>query len=190
MNDELQALAESPTLDNYVRLRELLLESPGFSADISELEKLTRLCVSNRWPQARALADEMFPRWLLSSRFHYWAALAAEATGDEEDAELERFLATTCLDAILKTGSGTCESPFVITYPSDVRDVLLIRRLRSSSQCLVEDAAGFRDRVLCSGTAGKVGREVWFDCDAIIRAGLTNWSAESLPLTMAAGRRW
>lgn len=186
MNDELQALAESPTLDNYLRLRELLLESPGFAADVAELEKLTRLCVAERGAEARRLADELFPRWLLSPRFHYWAACAAEMTDDAEDAELERFLSTTCLDAILATGSGTRESPFVITYPSDIRDILLFRRLRLASQSLVEEPEGFRDRVLCQG-----GREVWFDCDAIIRTGaFSAWSSESLPLTLASGRRW
>jgi len=191
MNDELQALAESPTLDNYLRLRELLLESPDFSADMAELERLTRFCLAERGEEALRLADEMFPRWLLSSRFHYWAACAAEMTGDAEDAELERFLSTTCLEAILATGAGTRESPFVVTYPSDVRDVLLFRRLRIASQQLTEEADGFRDRVLCQGPLGKGGREVWFDCDAILRAGcVANWSGETLPLTVAAGRRW
>jgi hypothetical protein len=64
--------------------------------------------------------------------------------------------------------------------------VLLFRRLRVASQALTEDTEGFRDRVLCTR-----GREVWFDCDAIIRSsGLANWTSESLPLTLASGRRW
>jgi hypothetical protein len=169
MRDELEALVHQPTAKNYRQLRERLLSAGDPLAHLAQLDELTRLISFERWPAAARALDKMWVAGLLSPRMHYWAACVAEQRGDEEDADLERGLFQTVLAALLATGRGTPEAPFLITYLSDVHDLLMHLQLRPLDRRLVEHDGRWCDVVRCRG-----GRELWCDVADLVARSARN----------------
>lgn len=187
MQEELRSLVESPTAENYRRVRAQLLAAADGGASLGDLAALGAACETRRWTQAARLVARMWRPWLLSPRVHYFAALVAEARGDAADAELERCLFTTCLDAMLATGRGDERSPYLVTYLSDVNDLVAARKLHPLDRRVVETGEGYCDVVRCRGD-----RTVWCDVsELVLRTGLTvvQETLDQAPLTVAAPRR-
>jgi hypothetical protein len=164
MRDHYQAFLERPTAANYRRVRAAILSLPEFDASPLALHELDRLFRRKRLDAARQRVEELLPTWLLSPRFHFLAARLAERLGDEADLELERFVATTCLEGLLLTGDGSRRFPYLITYHSDVHDVLQFQRRRVAQQALHEHRGRRYDVVQCGG-----GESCWFDSTDLFR---------------------
>lgn len=163
MHAEFQALIELPTAENFRQVRELVLAQSSYDPLGLELAALEQAGHRRAWRKASNLASEMMERWLLSPRFHYWVALAADALGDEADAELERFLFGACLDALASTGDGSRERPYLVTHLADVYDLLAWRGLDPESQSLVR-----RGDRHCDLVQTKEGLQVWFDVTEVL----------------------
>lgn len=163
MHAEFQALVELPTAENFRQVRELVLARPDYDPLGRDLAALEQAGLRGAWSKVARLIDAMLETWLLSPRFHYWAALAAEARGDEADAELERFLFGACLDALSRTGDGTLARPYLVTHLADIYDLLAWRGEEPARQSLVGRGAGFADLVVT-----REGREVWFDVSEVL----------------------
>jgi len=168
MQDELQAFLETPTARTYRQVREVLLEEVAATCSAetlsaSVLVELAELAAADQFYAVLERIDELQPAWALSPRVHYLAAVAADEVGDAEGAELERFIFQSCLDGILATGDGTAQSPYLITYSSDVHDVLLALGLEPRSQTLVEQHGLLCDVVRCTDD-----EEVWFELTGVL----------------------
>jgi hypothetical protein len=168
MQDELQTFLETPTARTYRQVREALLEEVAATCSAetlsaSVLVELTELAAADQFQAVLERIDELQPAWALSPRVHYLAAVAADELGDAESAELERFVFQSCLDGILATGEGTPQSPYLITYPSDVYDVLLALGVEARSQKLVEQRG-----LLCEGVRCTDDEEVWFELTGVL----------------------
>lgn len=168
MQEELQTFLEAPTARNYRRVRESLLEyvasldaAPSLSPRI--IAELTELTLAEQFSAVLAQVDELQPAWALSPRVHYLAALAAEESGDQEGAELERFTFQSCLEGILATGDGTADAPYLITYLSDEYDVLCALGLETQSQVMLEQRGMICDVAKCLD-----GEEVWFELTGVV----------------------
>jgi hypothetical protein len=117
---------ESPTRRLFLRLRQQLLRQRAAPIRLEPLVELSAQIREGKLRRAVELADGMSETWLLSPRFHYLRGVAADGLQDTETAELARFEMSACLDGLLATGTGARRQPYIVTYFSDVFDVLTI----------------------------------------------------------------
>ncbi len=103
------------------------------------------------------MQDEMGPTWLLSPCFHFWSARLSEMVGDVDGAELEHFEFQACLTGLMATGDGGHDSPFRVTYTSDVQDILISLGFDSVVQRVIQHPNGIVDAVRC-----RHGKELYF----------------------------
>lgn len=164
MRDEFQAFVEDPTGENFQFARDALLNEFGIRADALDLAELSRLADDGCFDELRTKVQAMMPDWALSPRVHYLAACAAEQLGDDDDAELERFLFTSCLRGLYATGDGSPARPFLVTYVSDESAVVETLGLRARRQTLIERDGSRFDVVTCYD-----GSEIWFDVTDLLR---------------------
>ena len=93
----------------------------------------------------------------LSPAVHALAAESARAAGDDADGELEEFLLAACLHAILETGDGTAEAPYLVVCTADERHVCQALDLEPGPQALINASGTSLDVVQCLD-----GTDVWF----------------------------
>ncbi|MBC7854106.1 MAG: DUF4919 domain-containing protein [Pirellulaceae bacterium] len=164
MQSALRAFVAQPSRENYLAAREELLASSRRTLDAAELDSLSLLADANDVNGLTEALAHLPPIAALVPRVHYYAALAAEAKGDEQDLELERMLLVICLRAILMTGDGSEESPYVVVAASDELDLLDELDLSPASQSLVHRGDGIFDVIGCQD-----GSEIWFDASAMVK---------------------
>lgn len=164
MHQQYQAFLEEPTAANYRRARSAMLALDDFEASPLLLHEVARLCDRRRFDEAHERLEAMAADWALSPRYHELAARVAEQLDDEEDAELERFVAACCLRGVLATGDGSRRFPYLVTYNSDAQDILRFRGLEPLRQALHEHRGRRYDVVECHD-----GTRCWFDVTDIFR---------------------
>ena len=164
MPSALRAFVAHPSRENYLQAREELLAASPHALDAAALDSLSLLADAADLKGLTSALDGLPPIAALVPRVHYHAALAAEARGDEQDLELERMLLVICLRAILMTGDGSEEAPYVVCAASDELDLLDELDLAAESKSLVHRGDGTFDVVRCED-----GSEIWFDVSALVQ---------------------
>ena len=164
MQSALRAFVAQPSRENYLAAREELLAAASRSLTAAELDSLSLLADAEDVNGLTEALGHLPPIAALVPRVHYYAALAAEARGDEQDLELERMLLVICLRAILMTGDGNEESPYVVSAASDELDLLDELDLVAVSKSLVHRGDCAFDVVRCDD-----GTVVWFDASAMVQ---------------------
>jgi hypothetical protein len=155
MESTYEEFLRQPSRKSYVQLQQRILARGRVKQE--SLSRLIDLCESGQYDDAAQLQDEMSMTWLLSPSFHLWSARIAAALDDAEGVELEQFQFDACVTGLLATGNGTRESPYLVTYTSDVRDVVAVRNQRLVAQHLVRQPQGCFDLVACDDNS-----ELWF----------------------------
>lgn len=125
-----------PTAGGFARLRQLVLADPRYEPYSGADKDLEALVLEGRFAEVRPAFDAMMPGWLLSPKAHTLASFAAMKLGDARGAQMEQFIASRCLQAILQTGDGSDESPYVVTQIADEYDILQDHGRRSVAQSL------------------------------------------------------
>lgn len=96
--------------------------------------------------------------YLLSPGAHLLLGDIYEKLGDEESARRERTIAIRCVKAILASGDGTADRPYLVTRVSDEYDVLAYLKKPMERQSLQQRGGRACDVMCC-----KDGSEIWFD---------------------------
>lgn len=164
MQSALRAFVAQPSRENYLAARAELLEDSSRSLEPAELDSLSLLADAGDIKGLSAALAHLPPIAALVPRVHYYAALAAEALGDDEDLELERMLLVICLRAILMTGDGSEDSPYIVSAASDELDLLDELDLMAVSTSLIHRGDAAFDVVRCED-----GTIVWFDASAMVQ---------------------
>jgi hypothetical protein len=164
MHNELQAFLEHPTSRNYRKVRDAILRDPEFRCGGLEMAEVAELCQRGCFARAQVKIAELMPDWALSPRIHFYAAWAARELGDQQEAELEQFLLSSCVQGLLGSGDGSKSHPYLVSQTADVYDVLQALGQRPCRQMLVERGAGRFDVVVCDD-----GSEIWFDVTDLLR---------------------
>lgn len=164
MRDEFQTFVEHPTAENYLLARDAILSDADGRTRTADLAELAELFGQGDFQAAREKIEGMMPAWALSPRVHFLAAQAAEQLGDDEDADLEKFLFSACLQGLLATGDGSLARPYQVAQTADEYDVLLALGSLAKGQVLVEHGGGHYDVVTCED-----GTRVWFEVSDLIR---------------------
>lgn len=156
------AFLEDPSTENFRAAQRALIDSEEYEPYSNELESVEELVDQERWIDAEEAFRAAMPNLLLSPRAHLVAGMLAEHAEEADRAEFERAIAGLCARAIVETGEGTCERPYIVTRTTDVYDVLGFLGKRPTGQALVGDGNGrhFDQMTLEDGT------ELWFDITA------------------------
>jgi hypothetical protein len=168
---EFARFLESPSRATYLAARSAWLRLSMQPLHPAELTELAARLAQGDTAGVIATAHDWKSRGALSPRVHYLTAEAHTVRGETEQAELERWVFSTCLQGILATGDGTRKKPFVIAQLTDEYDVLKLHGLECEQQRLVQ-----RGRRTCDVLACSDGSEVWFEINALMRV-----PAEALP---------
>ena len=163
MERQLTAFVERPSRQTYLSVRDAVLRAAPLPLAATDLADLERLLESGAAQEAIDRLDALPPSKVLSPRVHLLAAEAAEAVGDLENGEVERFLFVLCLQGLLATGDGTPGDPYLVCHATDEYDVLEALDLQPAGQKLVEHHGRLCDVLLCTN-----GREVWFDASPMV----------------------
>ncbi len=115
---------EKPSLMRWLAVREQLLGQPEFQPYDWIWRQLESDFAADAYPEVLALSQRLARFGCLSPRFHVLTGMAAEALGDNCVANCEKRRTHLCLEAILQTGQGTEQSPYLSTYPGDCHDVM------------------------------------------------------------------
>ena len=177
LEDAWRVFLERPSCASFTTLRELVLQE-AYAPSAVVLVELAQFLADEEHGEVVQRVEELMPAWALCPRIHYLAGCAAEALGDEEEAELCHFLSISCIDGILRTGDGSRSDPWLATYPSDARDCLTRLGLTITSQQLLDDG----DRLLDVMTADDE-KCYCFDVTELVAAG-----AESESVAEVAGK--
>lgn len=164
MPSALRAFVAHPSRENFLRARDELLAASPRPLDAAALDSLSLLADTGDVQGLSTALDALPPIAALVPRVHYHAALAAEARGDEQDLELEQMLLVICLRAILMTGDGSEEAPYIVSAGTDELDLLDELDLEAASKSLIHRGDGAFDVVLCED-----GSEIWFDVSALVQ---------------------
>jgi hypothetical protein len=160
---EFEAFAKSPTPANFLAARAALLSRSQRPLTAEDLSRLLNLLAGGDPAAVSQAIDELPPIAALSPAVHAVAARAAEAAGSDEDCQLERFLLLTCLEAILQSGEGTEDAPYIVTCTTDERHVCEMLGLVPRSQALTNRRATALDVVECD-----TGVTIWFDVSGLV----------------------
>ena len=149
---------EGPTLDRWLAVREQLLRQADFDPYSALWRELESAFAAMHYERVLELSDHLERVGCLSPRFHFLTGIAAFEIGDLERAKWEQYCSQTCLQAIVQSGLGTPESPYLSTYPGDCYDVVMALGLAARGQALVD-----REGSWCDVLTAEDGREFWFD---------------------------
>ncbi len=162
MKRALKALAIAPSGSTFLAAYQALSRSSRTLA-ADEVSHLLALLESRERAALAAALDDLPPLSALSPAVHWISRQAARAEGNEEDALLEEFLLDACLTAILDTGNGSAESPYVVICTADERHVCQALGLEPGPQALLHDSGLALDVVQCLD-----GTDVWFDVSRLV----------------------
>jgi hypothetical protein len=161
MADEFSDFLADPTGATFLRLRERLLDSPGYDFHSGALDELEELINGGQYDAVPDKISELMPGWLLSPRVHQLAGHAAQETGDPARAAREGYLAKACLRGLLQSGDGSRARPYRVTHVADEYDVLDYLAKEVAEQRVVEGDGGAFDVIGCAD-----GSQLWFDISA------------------------
>jgi hypothetical protein len=162
MQRQFSQFVELPSRENYLAACRAVLRATPLPLAASDLAELVRLLDAADYQEVLDRIELLPPSKALSPRVHFLAAEAAEALGDTETGEVERFLFVLCLQGLLATGDGTLASPFVVCHATDEHDILEAVDREPAGQSLVCHEGRMLDAVTCTD-----GRQYWFDVSAL-----------------------
>ena len=108
--------------------------------------------------EAQSQLRKAMPGLLVSPQAHFYASLAAGKLGDAAAAARETSLGKKCLAALLQTGNGSPEKPYLVTFVSDEYDILHALTKRAKLQAVISKDGKSFDRIECED-----GTELWFE---------------------------
>ncbi len=158
MDDPFLVFLRDPTAENFLAVRQEVITHADYSFYSDGLDQLTELCEQQFYEEVPDHLRTMMPNWLLTPRVHMYAAMAADARGDTDEAELERLTAYACLQGIRASGDGTHQKPYLVTHSADEDDLMEFLQWALVERDLIEEGDRILDCVRCQS-----GREVWFD---------------------------
>lgn len=143
------------------------------SADVADPEsrldywaELHQLFDQRRYQHLYLRCSDLFALTCLSPRLHFWMGVAAIETRQAALSQQHRTAMQALLRALIDSGDGTREEPFVVTYVSDEYDILRALGLQAVSQRMLERSDGRYDVI-----GADDGQPYWFDVSRVVPAG-------------------
>lgn len=161
---DLDRLLKEPTAENYLEALDELAQGEGYEPYRDHMETLRLGMMGQDYRKVLEHVSESASTLMLSPVAHHYAAKAATEIGDDERAGVEQVLLSVMMNAMLATGDGTRNRPYVISILADEPAVCGVKDFSPSTQQLVH----YADRVL-DVLVDDEGRELAFDITRIHR---------------------
>ncbi|MCA9790684.1 MAG: hypothetical protein KC910_02785 [Candidatus Eremiobacteraeota bacterium] len=113
-----------PGLATYETLRQEVIALEAFRPEHTAPEEVWELIEAERFDEAAAMARAQFPNHLLNPGLHIALGVVAEKKGDEKASDLEFYFAQKLREALLATGDGSLEHPYVVTRASEEYSIM------------------------------------------------------------------
>lgn len=159
------ALLEDPSRENYLRLWEAVTTAPDYAPYDDPYSPIETALEAGDNDAAKAAVIDVISRWALSPRIHMLASITAQRLGDEEQAKFEAMFCARCIHAMLATGDGSTESPYLVTCTADEYDLLSHLGKELETQSLAQEGETTFDVMKC-----KDGSEIHFDVTRVINS--------------------
>lgn len=115
------------TAGEFLALRASVFELPDFNAlDNGGINTASDLLTAGRAEEAYELLKQQERLWILNPRYHQLMTLVFESLGMDKEQEQSARMFRGTLDALINTGNGSRENPYLITRPDDEVDILLL----------------------------------------------------------------
>ena len=153
-----ESLLEEPSIDKFLHMRKSLVSSKNYCPYSTEINDMDT-CVNTGDAQgAIDLFRSTLPNLLISPSAHFVLSAAYECLGNKEQTDFEKHMWSFLVGAILETGKGTRQHPYLVSRISDEYDVLFALEKERGKQELCPEEGRFIDVQTCSD-----GTQVYFD---------------------------
>jgi hypothetical protein len=109
----------NPSLATYEALRDRVIDLPSFRPEQSGDSRIWDLLEEGRIEEAEPIAEAARTEFLLSPATHVALGAIAQKKGDEGGSRLEFTFANNLRYALMETGDGSLDDPYVINRVSD-----------------------------------------------------------------------
>ncbi|MGE0491004.1 MAG: hypothetical protein AB7S38_17485 [Vulcanimicrobiota bacterium] len=113
-----------PGLPTYETLRQQVIDLEAFRPEQAAPDQVWELIEAERLDEAEEMARAQFPNHLLNPGLHIALGVVAEKKGDEKASDLEFYFAQKLREALLATGDGSLERPYVVTRASEEYSIM------------------------------------------------------------------
>lgn len=158
MRELFASLMSKPTRETYLELRRQLIDSEHYDPYSKDLQNAEESLGAGNLEKAEQTLRSGMPNLLLSPTAHLLLSFILHKQGDEQGAEMERYIGMACSEAMTQSGDGTQENPYQVLRTSDEYDLLRYLEKEFASQGLVEKNGRFYDSMTC-----RDGEEIWFE---------------------------
>jgi hypothetical protein len=163
MYQEFSRFLELPGRATFLAARTAWLRLNVQPLTAAELQTVAELLSAGNFFAVLDRVHGWSARAAFSPRAHYYAAEAHTALGQCDDAEVERWAFSACLQGILATGDGSRRRPYLISQLPDEYDVLKLLGLTCRQQHLVQ-----RGRRSCDVLSCHEGSQLWFNVSDLV----------------------
>ena len=144
IDERFVAFVDEPSSERFLFVREQVIGDPLYDPYSDDLRRLELFHEVGEFDVVLEEAAALEPIWRLSPRLHYLVGTAAMELGDIASAELRKHYSRACMNALIETGDGTPDAPFLVTYLSDEYDLLRYMNAHVQGQQVAElDGAHF-----------------------------------------------
>ena len=171
--ERVESFFRTPSIAEFDLLRQLALADDEFDPTALPVLLIERGLLEGEQPlELLEAADQLGWLWQLCPRLHFVRARIYEQMGSDAPLRASVAKLQTCLKMLLKTGDGSKNRPYHVTFISDERDLLRTMGAELGPQTLVQDDSRWIDVV--SHEEG----EVHFDVtELMVRSGAHDVSA-------------
>jgi hypothetical protein len=124
MRDQIVAFLSEPSVETYTALRDAFVQLPEFRPEERPDGRVWQLLEEDRTDEAEVLAEAAKRPFLLSPATHVALGAVAKKRGDEYGARMEFDFANNLRWAMLQTGDGTRERPYMVNRVGDAYGIL------------------------------------------------------------------
>ena len=163
MKEKFITYLQTPTLENFLSVREALLKTDKFNPYSDELDDVPARLESGDFKSVvEKIHRHLWPNHLLSPGAHFHLSFACHKLGQEQEAQAEYFIYGSLMRGIEQTGDGTPDKPFLVSRTSDEYDYLFAHRLSFAGQALMMKNGREFDVMSVEGRDS-----IWFDITEI-----------------------
>lgn len=164
MRDLFLKFIKSPNHESYMAIRNELISSEHYNPYSDEMNSIDELLDRGKLEEAREKLSSSMPNLLLSPCAYMKFSFIEEKLQNEENAEMEKYIAAICCEGIITTGDGTRSNPYIVVRPSDEYDVVQYIGKQVKRQSLIKDGEHYFDLIDCDD-----GSKLWFNVTDTIR---------------------
>ena len=144
------AFLQSPDKDSYLAVRNWIVESDLYDPYADDLDEIHDLLDEGKFAAAGDEIGKWTPTLLLNPTVHWMLSMIEGETGNEQDSRMEAFIAAKCVEALVATGDGTAEHPYLVMTVGDEYDIMEFLGKEFAGQSVIGGGDPQIDVITCS----------------------------------------